>query len=211
MSEALETAPQDVEDVNILKPKRKNNMSDEARKKASENMKRVNTERIERARIENEGKLQAEEEKIKVRAEMKLAEVKKKQENIKNAKEKNLIPLPEKKVELAQETTPPPDDTKDDTKKIKKQLKKKRIIVESSSSEDSMDYYDNDSSASSESECEIVYVSKKSKKQSKGREKAKRQSAKPLSKPDTIVKEKKPKPQIQQPLQEIPKTIIKFL
>jgi phage-related minor tail protein len=204
MSEALETAPQDVEDVNILKPKRKNNMSDEARKKASENMKRVNAERIERARIENEGKLQAEEEKIKVRAEMKLAEVKKKQENIKNAKEKNLIPLPEKKVELAQETTPPPDDPKDDTKKIKKQLKKKRIIVESSSSEDSMDYYDNDSSASSESECEIVYVSKKSKKQSKGREKH-------IAKPDTIVKEKKPKPQIQQPLQEIPKTIIKFL
>jgi len=207
MSETLETAPQDVEDVNILKPKRKNNWTDEARKKASENMKRVNTERIERARIENEGKLQAEEEKIKVRAEMKLAEVKKKQENIKNAKEKNLIPLPEKKLELAQETNPPPDDTKDDTKKIKKQLKKKRIIVESSSSEDSMDYYDNDSSSSSESECEIVYVSKKSKKQSKGREKA----AKPLSKPDTIVKEKKPKPQIQQPLQEIPKTIIKFL
>ena len=63
MSETLETAPQDVEDVNILKPKRKNNWTDEARKKASENMKRVNTERIERARIENEGKLQAEEEK----------------------------------------------------------------------------------------------------------------------------------------------------
>ena len=202
MSETLETAPQDVEDVNILKPKRKNNWTDEARKKASENMKRVNAERIERARIENEGKFKAEEEKIKVRAEMKLADVKKKQENIKIAKEKNLIPLPVKKVELAQETTPPPDDTKDDTKKIKKQLKKKRIIVESSSSEDSMDYYDNDSSASSD--CEIVYVSKKSKKQSKGREKH-------IAKPDTIVNEKKPKPQIQQPLQEIPKTIIKFL
>ena len=203
MSETLETVPQEVDDVNILKPKRKNNWTDEARKKASENMKRVNAERIERARIENEGKFKAEEEKIKVRAEMKLAEVKKKQDIVKIAKEKNIIPLPEKKVELAQETPLPPPP--DDTKKVKKQLRKKKIIVESSSSEDSLDYYDNDSSASSESECEIVYVAKKSKKQSKGRE------AKPLSKPDTIVKEKKPKTQIQQPIQEVAKTIIKFL
>jgi hypothetical protein len=81
-------APLEQQDDKILKEKRKNNWTDEARKKQSEHMKKVNAERIERARVENESKLQAEAEKIKLRAEMKLKEVEKKQETIKAVKER---------------------------------------------------------------------------------------------------------------------------
>ena len=202
---------QDDNDVNILKPKRIRTMTEEAKKEQGDRMRKVNAERCEKARLLNEAVLEAKEKEIQTRTQAKLELVARKKELIKQAKQKNLIPLPEKKVELAQET-PPPAPT-DDPKDKKQRKRVKKVIVESSSSEDSMDYYDNDSSASSESECEIVYVAKKNKSKTKNREKAKQQSAKPLSKPDTIVKEKKPKTQIQQPSQreEVAKTIIKFL
>ena len=201
---------QDDNDVNILKPKRIRTMTEDAKKQQGDRMRKVNAERCEKARLLNEAVLEAKEKEIQTRTQAKLELVARKKELIKQAKQKNLIPLPEKKVELAQECEPtqppPPPPPPTDDPKVKKQRKrvKKVIVEESSSSEDSMDYMDDDSSCSTESECEIVYVAKKNKSKTKNR-------AKPLSKSNTIVKEKKPKTQIQQPIQEVPKTIIKFL
>jgi hypothetical protein len=199
-----ETA-QEQQDEKILKPKRVRTMTEEAKKEQGDRMRKVNEVRCEKARLENEAKLEQIEREINMKALAKLEQIKKKKEQIKNAKEKKkLIALPEQKMEVAVEPAQPPPPPPSVPKDKKQRKKYKKVVVESSSSEDSMDYYDNDGSTSSESECEIVYVAKKSKSKTKDREKK-------LSKPDAIVKEKKPKSQVQQPVPEIPKTIIKFI
>jgi len=165
MDEPLEKPVEDQDDAKILKPKQKRVLSDEARKKASENLKKGNADRIARARLENESKLAAEEDKIKIRADMKLKEIEKKKEHIKQLKESAASKVEEKPLQAVAK-------------------KKKQIVVyEESDSTDSED--------SSSDEEEIIYVAKKpsKKKPTLIKEKQSKQRIQPVVEvPKTVIK-----------------------
>jgi len=148
---------------NILKPKRKQNLTDAQRLAKAEHMRKISLERIAKAKLANESKLDEQEDKIIE----KLAKVEDKKQALKKVKE--AIPAPP--------VTP---------RAQPKRASKKVVVQESSDSED---YDDNGSSDDDE---EVIYVAKKSKKisQSKSIIKPKREE-KPVAvqeTPKTIIK-----------------------
>ena len=132
--------PLEGDNTPILKEKKKRNISDEQRAKASENMRKVSLERIEKARIASEERLALEAKHIKAKMETKLEKVEQKVKKIKEIKEEKQLKEEKPLAEL-------------------KKQKGKRIIMQESS--DSEDYYDDNDD--SESDTEIIYVAKKPK------------------------------------------------
>lgn len=186
----METEPPDQSDDKILKPKRTRTMTEEAKKQYAERMRKVNEDRCEKARLQNEAILEAKEKEIQMRTQAKLEQVAKKKEQIKAAKEKRSLNEP---------TEPKaPEVTKEEPKaepkhEVKPKGKKKQVVVYESSSSDQED---DDDDSSEEEEEEIIYVAKK--------------PSKKIVK-QTIVKPKKEKHvSLREPL-EAPKTVIKFL
>lgn len=140
----METEPPEQADEKILKPKRTRTMTEEAKKQYAERMRKVNEDRCEKARLQNEAILEAKEKEIQMKTQAKLEQVAKKKEQIKAIREK-VAPTP--KEEPKEEPKP-------------KEKKKKQVVVYESSSSDEED---DDSS-----EEEIIYVAKKpSKKNAK--------------------------------------------
>jgi hypothetical protein len=111
---------QPVDCENILKPKRKQTLTDEQRKAKAEHMRKISLERIAKAKLANESKLNEEEDKIIQR----LAKVETKKEALKKVKDTQ--PLPE----------------------LKKQKAVKKVIMQESS--DSEDYDDEDEESEEE-------------------------------------------------------------
>lgn len=143
-----QTASLPEDDGNVLKPKRKP-LSDEARQKASERMKKVNAERIEKARIANEQVMSLQQERLKERIEK--IEVRK----------------PSKKGTKPDDPPPeaPPQEPAPFTSPVQQKRKKiKQIIIQESSSES-----ESESEGESESE-QVVYITKKTKKPAKEKE-----------------------------------------
>jgi hypothetical protein len=162
-------------------------MSPEVREKMSENMKRINAERIEKARLRSEEGLKQKEAEIKRISDKKLESVSKKKQQIQQIKTEKGLPV--EPVEPTPNPTPKP---------AKEKQTKKQVIVELSS--DSDDSTDSDESG----EEEIIYVAKKTAKNPR-----KQSTAKDYS----IIKPKKhTKPKsIPDRQPDIPKTIIKFI
>jgi len=123
-------------DETPLKPKVKRNFTPEQRAALAERMRKVNEERVAKARVKNEAILEAKEAKTVA----KLEEIKAKKEKVTKAKE--IVASPE---------TPKP--------KVKKVIKKTVVVQESSDSEEYADSTDGES----EVEEEVVYVQKKAK------------------------------------------------
>lgn len=190
----------------MTKPKRTRQLTDEQRKAASENMRRVSKERIDRLRLASEQKIQEEEEKAKKRLE----KVNVKKENLKKLKEGLPVntPSPEPPVDLSIKY-----ESKKfiDKKKPSKQKVKKYIIESSSSDSDSSssdssqsnDYYNNledHTDTDENTNEEIIYLKRhgKDKKESKSK---------------SIIKPKKNnKPRARsQSIDVPPKTIIRFI
>jgi hypothetical protein len=176
--------PETVADEQILKPKRQRKPYDPAvREKMAENMRRINAERLEKARIRSEQNLDKKQEEIMQKAQKKLDAVSKKKAVVQKIKEEKGIP--ESKPEPEPEPEPKPKSAK---------RSKKQVIVELSSESET----DSDSSSSSDEE-DIIYVSKK-----KPRKKSKKDRS--------IVKPKQNKKPKSIPEQDShPKTIIKFI
>lgn len=127
--------PDDIE-ATPLKPKRTRRITQEQRERQAEIMRKVNADRIEKARLKNEESLKIQEQKVKERLE----KVKAKQEKVTKIKEEKKIPV--EKAEKKSVSKP----------KIKPVRK---LIIESSEDEtDSEDYGD-------ETETEVVYLTKK--------------------------------------------------
>ena len=174
-----EDASQQIQsDETILKQKKpRKQMDPETRQKMADHMRKVNQERMDRARLANEAKLQQKEQEILEFAQKRLEKVEAKKEVIKKLKEKKGIP--EEPV-----ASPQP------VEKTKSKPKKKQVIVEVSSSDS-----DESGDTDSEGEDEIIYVAKKAaKKPSKKNEsivKPKKQAntqAIPDSTPKTVIK-----------------------
>jgi hypothetical protein len=125
------------EDTTPLKPKVKRNFTPEQRAALAERMRKVNENRVARARVKNEAILEAKEAKTVA----KLEEIKAKKEKVSKAK---------KEVEPPVEATPKPK-----TKKVIKKV----VVQESSDSEDYADSTDEESEVE-----EVVYVQKKAAK-----------------------------------------------
>lgn len=124
--------PQAQDDNNVLKPKRKQTLTDEQRAAKAAHMRKISLARIEKARLASEEKLNAVEEKIVER----LAKVEDKKQQVRKIKEEKSLGEP----------TPVPTPTP-------KKKKAKQIVYDSSSS----DQEDEDDSE----EEEVVYVAKK--------------------------------------------------
>lgn len=173
----------------ILKQKKaRKPFSPEVRAKLSENMKRINAERIENARLQSEQNLNKKQEDIIQKAQKKLDAVSKKKAVVQKIKEEKGIPdvLPQ----LPQSEPPAPAPAPAPKKKSKKQ-----VIIELSSESESETDTDSESS-----EDDIIYVSKK---------KPRKQSSRTNN---SIVKPKQNKKPESIPEQDSqPKTIIKFI
>jgi len=147
---------------NILKPKRKQSLTDEQIEAKRAHMRKISLERIAKAKLANETKIEEKENKILER----LAKVETKKAEIRKVKE----------------TIAPPPVT---PRAQPKRASKKVVVQEDTDSED----YEDDGSSSEE---EVIYVAKKSKKisQSKSIIKPKREE-KPVAvqeTPKTIIK-----------------------
>jgi len=168
MENQTQEPPQD--DTNILKEKqkRKQTLTPQQIEAKRTHMRKISLERIEKARLANEAKLEEKEDKIVE----KLAKVEDKKQQIRKIKETT---LPEPKA--------PPVTPK--AKRVKK------VVVEEDST-DSEDYYDDDGGSS---EDEVIYVAKKPTKKAQDK---------------TIIKPKR-ETKTKEVVQEMPKTVIKFL
>lgn len=144
--------PQEIphSDETPLKPKIKRNFTPEQRAALAERMRKVNEERVAKARVKNEAILSAKEAKT----EAKLEEIKAKKEKVAKAKEHPAV---------KEQTEPKPQ------KKVVKKVVKKVIVQESSDSED----YAQSTDGESEKEEEVVYVQKKAPKAPKAAPKPK--------------------------------------
>jgi len=155
--------PQD--DNNVLKPKRKQTLTDEQRAKKADHMRKISLARIEKARLSTEEKLNATEDKVIE----KLAKVEDKKQQIRKIKEEKLLPEPK-----APPVTPR-------AKRVKKV-----VVQESTDSED----YCNESE-DTESDDEVIYVAKKptKKAQDKSIIKPKKEAKmKEIETPKTVIK-----------------------
>ena len=173
--------PEQLDEANILKPKRTRRLTDQQRKEQSDRMKIVSQERIRKARLANEELLSIKEAKLKA----KIDDIETRKATLKGIKaEATPQPPP----------TPPAPVKEAVPEKPKKTPKRvvKQIIIEDSSDDD------DDDDEESEPE-EVVYVSKKSSKAKQSIIKPKPQKAKPKSQPVEP-----------QPVFEPIRTVIKF-
>jgi hypothetical protein len=184
-TETLVQIPETV-DEQILKPKKPRKPYDPAvREKMAENMRRINAERLEKARIRSEQNLDKKQDEIIQKAQKKLDAVSKKKAVVQKIKEEKGIP----------DVLPQPPQPEPEPKPKSAKRSKKQVIVELSSESET----DSDSSSSSDEE-DIIYVSKK---------KPRKQSSR---KDRSIVKPKQNKKTESIPEQDShPKTIIKFI
>ena len=172
--------PSQEENTPLMKPKRTRKLTEEQSKAQGERMRKINEERIEKARIASQQALEITEQKLK----QKLEKVETKKAVVKKLKEDKNVTEPEPKVEPEPKAKQAP---------LKKQ-KARRIVVQESS--DSEDYYEPETDGESDDEEEIIYVTK-----TKPREKKQT-----ITK---AKKEKKEYTPVRTPM-EAPKTFIKF-
>lgn len=168
-------------EVSILKQKKPRKPLDpETKKKMSDHMKKVNQDRIEKARIASVSRLEKKEEAIAEIAMKKLESIERKKQGIRKLKEDRGIvdPIPD----------PIPEPIPEPPKSKPRPKTRKQVIIECSS-DSSNDETD------SESDTELIYVQKK----------------KAAKKSTGITKSKGNKTPVEQPAQEQPRTIIKFI
>ena len=143
----MEDTPQPPQEDNtpLMKPKRTRKLTEEQSKAQAERMRKVNEERIEKARLASQDALALQEQKLKA----KLDKVESKKQVVKKLKEdKNMTePESEPKVEKRDYKEPP----------LKKQ-RARRIVVQESS--DSEDYYEGQTDNESDEDEEVIYVTK---------------------------------------------------
>ena len=125
----------------LMKPKRTRKLTEEQSKAQGDRMRKINQERIEKAKIASQQALALQEQKLKE----KLEKVESKKAVVKKLKEDKNVTEPEPKVE-PQKQAP-----------LKKQ-KARRIVVQQSS--DSEDYFEGETDGESDEEDEIIYVAK---------------------------------------------------
>lgn len=145
------------QDEKIMKPKRTRTITPEQKQILAERMRKVNEDRIAKAKVANETILQAKEEKVKARLET----IQKKKDKIKELKAQVAPVAPVAPVAQEQPI------------KEKKPKKVKKVIVQESS--DSEDYGD-------ETEEEVIYVTKPKSSLTKAKKEVKKQpEVKPYS------------------------------
>jgi len=133
--ESLAENNEPVVEQTLVKPKRKQNLTDEQRAKKAEHMRKISLARIEKHRLANESKLEEAEDKLVE----KLAKVEDKKKQVRKIKEEKPIDTPVQKVKKAP------------SKKVTK------VVYETSDSDD----YEQDDGETSEEEEEVIYVAKK--------------------------------------------------
>lgn len=143
----------------ITKPKRKNVVSEETRKKMADNMRKVNQARIDKARLANEAILEEKERKVAERFER----IQEKKAKIQALKEAPKAPSTSDSSPAAA----PQEEPKTPKRKVKK------VIVQESS--DSEDYAE-----------EVVYVQKAAKPKASAMTKPKVSKAAPPEEPKCI-------------------------
>lgn len=179
----------EVQDDQILKQKKpRKEFSPEVRAKMSENMKRINAERLAKARIRSEDSLNQKQEDILSKAQKKLDSVEQKKAKITQIKQERGIPV------LAKAPPPPPPPPLPPPPKKKS---KKQILVELSSDSDG----ETDSESSDD---EVIYVSKKKANQPRNQSDRKNNS---IVKP----KQNRQPETMQHKIPDPPKTVIKFI
>jgi len=129
-----------IQEQPLVKPKRKQNLTDSQRQKKAENMRKISLARIEKHRLANEAKLEEKEDQLVE----KLAKVEDKKKQVRKIKEDKLesIDTPVQKVRKAQP-----------------KKKQPKVIYETSDSEE----YGNETDGSDDTE--VIYVAKKPKKE----------------------------------------------
>jgi len=130
--EPLAENQEPVVEQQLVKPKRKQNLTDEQRAKKADHMRKISLARIEKHRLANESKLEEAEDKLVE----KLAKVEDKKKQVRKIKEEKPEPKPK--------SEPKP-------KKVTK------VVYETSDSDD----YEQDDGETSEEEEEVIYVAKK--------------------------------------------------
>jgi len=133
--QSLAENQESVVEQTLVKPKRKQNLTDEQRAKKAEHMRKISLARIEKHRLANESKLEEAEDKLVE----KLAKVEDKKKQVRKIKEEKPIDTPVQKVKKAP------------AKKVTK------VVYETSDSDD----YEQDEQSDSGSEEEVIYVAKK--------------------------------------------------
>jgi len=161
--EPLEEA--ELVEQSIVKPKRKQTLTDEQRAKKAEHMRKISLARIEKHRLANESKLEEAEDKLVE----KLAKVEDKKKQVRKIKEEKPIDTPV--------------DTPVRTARKAPAKKTTKIVYETSDSDEYDNDEDGETTGESDDEEEVIYVAKKPRKS---------KSSKSLVKPKKQIREKDP-------------------